>query len=329
MNTPQLFPFHPASGRRAFAFTEILFAVMILGLGFIMIAAMFPVTISQTQATVQETAAAGTARAAYESLARLSSLDKLDATGNGPLAQCPLWPINAVGGPQGKANVAQAWAALAGNFINSQNPRYGWTALYRRSSTDNGAAQVIIITTQNRSRGEYLFPNPGNAFNDILRPKATVEAVLEPKLVYVTQINVRADGADIYINPSSDPAKALSTRVDGVVAEGAYLVLADVSTSSNPLPKTLNGRIIQLGPRVNFDTSPTAPLVFKAQAGSKLLGNENFIASGNKGVTAYVVGRGYSDAYLFNPPNPPDPQAGDFTGNVQDVGVYTGFISIP
>ncbi len=39
------------SRRRGFAFTEVLFAVMVLGLGFIMIAAMFPVTISQTQAT--------------------------------------------------------------------------------------------------------------------------------------------------------------------------------------------------------------------------------------------------------------------------------------
>src|SRR5689334_12002195 len=38
-----------------FTFTEILFALMILGIGFIMVAAMFPVAIRQTQQTVLET----------------------------------------------------------------------------------------------------------------------------------------------------------------------------------------------------------------------------------------------------------------------------------
>jgi len=45
-----------------FSFTEILFAVMILGIGFIMIAAMFPVAIQQTEATNSETVAAAEAR---------------------------------------------------------------------------------------------------------------------------------------------------------------------------------------------------------------------------------------------------------------------------
>src|SRR6478752_1573982 len=40
--------------RRAFSFAEILFAVMILGIGFIMVAAMFPVAIRQTQSTVED-----------------------------------------------------------------------------------------------------------------------------------------------------------------------------------------------------------------------------------------------------------------------------------
>lgn len=40
--------------RRGFTFMEILFAVMILGIGFIMIAAMFPAALRQTQANVEE-----------------------------------------------------------------------------------------------------------------------------------------------------------------------------------------------------------------------------------------------------------------------------------
>src|ERR1700722_4164861 len=50
------------SPRRGFSFVEILFAVMILGIGFIMIAGIFPVAIHQTQSNGDETIAATTAR---------------------------------------------------------------------------------------------------------------------------------------------------------------------------------------------------------------------------------------------------------------------------
>jgi len=51
-------------GRRArgFSFTEILFAVMILGIGFIMVAAMFPVALQQTENSTSDTTAASIAR---------------------------------------------------------------------------------------------------------------------------------------------------------------------------------------------------------------------------------------------------------------------------
>jgi len=48
--------------RSGFTFTEILFAVMILGIGFIMVAAIFPVAIQQTEANNQETIAASIGR---------------------------------------------------------------------------------------------------------------------------------------------------------------------------------------------------------------------------------------------------------------------------
>jgi type II secretory pathway pseudopilin PulG len=49
--------------RRGFSFTEILFAVMILGIGFIMIAAIFPVALQQTETSQAETVGAAVARA--------------------------------------------------------------------------------------------------------------------------------------------------------------------------------------------------------------------------------------------------------------------------
>ena len=60
--------------RRAFSFTEILFAVMILGIGFIMVAAMFPVAIQQTQATNDETVAASVGRIGTDYMQQLAQI---------------------------------------------------------------------------------------------------------------------------------------------------------------------------------------------------------------------------------------------------------------
>lgn len=67
--------------RRGFSFTEILFAVMILGIGFIMVAAMFPVAIQQTQATSQESISATIGRAGVDYMQQLASIRCTMATG--------------------------------------------------------------------------------------------------------------------------------------------------------------------------------------------------------------------------------------------------------
>ena len=48
----------PCLRSSGFSFVEVLFAVIILGVGFIMIAAVFPVAIRQTKSTIDETSAA-------------------------------------------------------------------------------------------------------------------------------------------------------------------------------------------------------------------------------------------------------------------------------
>src|SRR6266446_1174955 len=64
--------FGPSHHRRGgFSFTEILFAVMILGIGFIMVAAMFPVALQQTDNSMQETVAAQVARSGIAYMTQL------------------------------------------------------------------------------------------------------------------------------------------------------------------------------------------------------------------------------------------------------------------
>src|SRR4051794_14613443 len=56
---------------RGFSFTEIMFAVIILGIGFIMVAAIFPVAIQQAKSTTEETSAAALARGMANKLDRV------------------------------------------------------------------------------------------------------------------------------------------------------------------------------------------------------------------------------------------------------------------
>ncbi len=46
----------PPASRRGFSFVEVMFAVIILGIGFVMVSAMFPVAIQQTQMNVEDAA---------------------------------------------------------------------------------------------------------------------------------------------------------------------------------------------------------------------------------------------------------------------------------
>src|SRR4051794_35101935 len=53
---------------RGFSFAEVMFAVIVLGVGFIMVAAIFPVAIQQTKTTADDTHAAAGAREAANNL---------------------------------------------------------------------------------------------------------------------------------------------------------------------------------------------------------------------------------------------------------------------
>ena len=67
-------PVSPARRLRdgGFSFVEILFAIAVLGIGFIMLAAIFPVGLQQTKLTLDETTAAGNARAGVASLQQIA-----------------------------------------------------------------------------------------------------------------------------------------------------------------------------------------------------------------------------------------------------------------
>lgn len=298
--------------RAGFSFTEVLFAVMILGLGFIMVAAMFPVTIRQTQETMHDTVGANLAKGAAQYLQSIASDQVFPATKtvSDPTAYAPLNSLVDAPSPG-----AKSWVHARGNFISPQNPRYAWTALYRRDQTDGvaaGFAQVFIIGLKCRNRTQYeaidIYRQGGNP------------ATLEPRRV---KIDLAYDSANLRSRMTFSDALGKE-----LAAPGAYVIIAnDTSNTSFSGPPAMtrrgvaNGRIYQLGNPIN-----QAAGTWELAPGADMIVANNSTPNPNKGddinlgnTDAYIVGRGYAD--IVKP---------DFTysGPAQDIAVYTTFIRV-
>src|SRR5688572_27412480 len=117
----------PFRGRRGFTFTEVMFAVILLGIGFIMLAGMFPVAIRQTQSTAEESHGANLAQAGAKYLEAVAIAQEYPVT-NGQVSGL----------------TKAAWQRLEGNLISSQDPRLAWTVLYKRNAGEN-FIQVVIL----------------------------------------------------------------------------------------------------------------------------------------------------------------------------------------
>ncbi|HWE02702.1 MAG TPA: prepilin-type N-terminal cleavage/methylation domain-containing protein [Tepidisphaeraceae bacterium] len=163
--------------RHGFSFTEILFAVMILGIGFIMVAAMFPVAIKQTQESIDETAAADMAKEAGGILALLGNDSSTPAPGvtsgtfpetNG-IVFSNSSPVNGwlkFSDPKAPTNVPPFWNLCASNLISPNDARYAWVPFYSRGFTNgqlSSFAQAIIIPVLDRNTANFVGPNPNNA----------------------------------------------------------------------------------------------------------------------------------------------------------------------
>lgn len=124
--------------RRGFSFVECMFAIVILGIGSIMIAGVFPVTAQMQQATCDESAATAIAHNAR------SYLETVMTQANTPSTD---------GGLRSISDVAPLWSDIKGNLISPSDSRYAWTALYQRGG-DN-IAEVFVIVLRCRTHEVY------------------------------------------------------------------------------------------------------------------------------------------------------------------------------
>lgn len=312
--------------RGGFSFTEILFAVIILGIGFIMVAAIFPVAIQQGKATAEESTGAAIARGGLNYMEQLGlasdSLTSplLPATGS---ATAPHRGLT----QQLSATAANpAWQQIRGNLILPDDPRYAWVVLYRRDGlltdprTWSPFAQVFLIPVQIRNRSIHQTGTP----NDLQAAAAAQPANLQARPVRVEIIN---DGAGV----GTDLIRIDDDTVAGAkeaAAEGSYLIIRDDGLAAASAG-WMNGRIYRLGirrtdldtgnpqhwelaPGFDFNIDPGPNGLPENGAGDDIAGLPN--------ATAWIVGRGYL--------NPVTGATDGYEGTAREVAAYTTWVNL-
>jgi type II secretory pathway pseudopilin PulG len=232
--------------RRGFSFTEVLFAVMLLGIGFIMIAAVFPVAIQQNQATLQETTAQAVANDAINQLRNLSvtSTNTIFPGTNGQYKalNVPYWSQN-----------------FSLNFINSADPRFAWVAFYRRDNDNCAKLIILVLQNQNSTAG---IPG-GNLFTPtapgvglpivpgtlVYIPNPANQAFYAPASIVVSAPIV----ASVFYN--ADGTSSIAMSASDVTSPGGFIPVswaapgAFVIVGSDPAG-SMAGRVFRLGQKL-------------------------------------------------------------------------------
>ncbi|MBC7785485.1 MAG: hypothetical protein H7144_16755 [Burkholderiales bacterium] len=128
---------------RGFSFTELLFAVMILGIGFIMLAAIFPVGLSQTKSNYEESLGAGIGRGASHQLGQIANEARLKPAIIGTVPTGLTVPagksvsLGLMMSPRDKRLAANLWTwkDVCRNLVLSSDPRFAWSPLFLRKTT--------------------------------------------------------------------------------------------------------------------------------------------------------------------------------------------------
>ena len=289
---------------RGFNFAEVLFAVMILGIGFIRVAAMFPVAIQQSRASTNETVAVRIADTAREII-------QANATGQTfPTTEGLVFDP----GPQ-------LVNRIKNDLIFAADPRYGWTVLHQRSGGTN-YARVFIVVMQVQNRAAYTG-------DDLINTSA--DPVFNPSTFQPIGVHVLTAEGDL------DPDTIQFTDEDGnpvnpvAAAEGAVVIIRDDFREDDPatdfveIRGQLNGRVYRLGRRRQdigtgvWELAPGHDMPYYAGSAANEAIHE--VIAGPDPAEAWLIGRGHDNVGTGDPAN--------FTGTNQVIAVYQAIIAIP
>jgi Tfp pilus assembly protein PilV len=128
--------------RSGFSFAEVMFAVAILGVGFVMVAAVFPLAAEQTRSTADEAVAANLAGAAITTIQNVTtSTDFIP----GNMSQ----------------TFTNVWSKVASVAIDPVDRRYAWIPFF--SDASNGLTRVSILVVRRQIHDEYSATDTNSA----------------------------------------------------------------------------------------------------------------------------------------------------------------------
>lgn len=311
---------------RGFTFTEILFAVLILGIGFILVAAIFPVAIRQTQTSGEETVAATIAKEGVAYLNKYSAQTYWTIGATTPyVPDGKVHPIGPNALPSDTAALTtpvntQLWPLISGNLILPSDDRYAWVPMYRQGvGTGTGKysalpyIQLIVIGVQARNRTNY------DGADLVSRPAGTGAPTLMARPLQATFAQHTPGSADtvtltdLAANTSATPPTTFLPCAN----EGAFIVVAN-DNNSDPAVQATNGWIFRLGNFISSTTGANASSTWELAPGNDLLNATAIPGGGTNPVVVLIVGAGYDDS---------NQTTTTYSGPVQDVAAYTTFIN--
>ena len=128
--------------RRGFSFAEVMFAVVILGIGFLMVAAVFPVAVQQTRINADEATAAVLARDAVSTIVNATTSDDFlpaDMTGT----------------------FSRVWGKVSSSAIDPTDARYAWVPFF--SKPTDGPFRVTVLVVRRQIHDQYVMADTAGA----------------------------------------------------------------------------------------------------------------------------------------------------------------------
>jgi hypothetical protein len=343
---------------RGFSFPEVLFAVAVLGIGFIMVAAIFPVAIMQTQAALEESTGTTVVRNGVELIgaSRYMRKDTTPVLPALPYAFVPPTPnpiVPAAGAPVPSpcvysfrdpragttALLAQAradlWNSIRGDLIDSTDPRFATIPMYVREPNSN-FIRIICVAVRLRNGERFErdrnAPQVGDAPALAAAAGGTIDPIeLSPVPAAVTlvkgttgadQITVEqltnTDVSD-YPGPVGNNLISLSAKVDVAARDGAFVIISDDRAVDSGTTPFVND-IGKANGRIYRLGQQINPTTWELAAGYDMASNlENLPQTGTKKAIAFIVGAGFAS---------PDTPANGYGGANRSVQVFDNLISL-
>ncbi len=319
--------------RRGFSFIEILFAVTILAVGFIMVAGIFPVAIGQTQANGAETTAASIARAAASTLARLP----------GTADESVFVPDGMVHAFDAAGTGTTLFDRVKGDLIQTEDSRFAWVPLYRRNRDAGGnaerTAQVFIVAIQAHNPSNF----DARAVGDLHLTGTRSPLIPRKVRIRFTDGGDNPDIAQFSPPAGGDPSTPLWTTdlvaadggtasalpvngnpghdaFAGCIAPGTFIIVADDQSAAADGPgKSAIGWVLRVGNNTT-DTS------WELQAGNDMK-NSSYKPT-TKTVLGWALGQRLRNPTLGFQPDPTLANYNPYEGGAQDVAVYSTIIPL-